>query len=66
MSACSQAEGSLSISTALLQNTAANKNNKFSAFLLEAGICYRIHNILLISPILSQLNPINIFTLDIL
>ena len=37
MSACSQAEGSLSISTALLQNTAANKNKKFSAFLLETG-----------------------------
>jgi hypothetical protein len=36
MTVCSQAEGSLSIiSTALLQNTAAHKNKKFSAFFIR-------------------------------
>jgi len=57
---CSQNEGYLSISTALLQNNAAAKNNKLSAFYYKLEIYYRIQNILLLAPILSQLNPINI------
>ena len=49
MSTCSQVEGSLSISTALLQNNTADKNKKFSTFYYKPQICYLIH-ITLIAP----------------
>ena len=50
ISTCSQAVGSLSISTALLQNTSAHKNKKFFAFYYKPETCYCIHNILLLAP----------------
>jgi len=66
MSTCLQADGSSSISIALLQNTAAHKKQKFSDFYYKPEIYYRIHNSLLLAHILCQLNPINNPKLDFL